>query len=841
MRTFATLWGAVARRIPFRTSSRPIQIGRRSAARLNALIVATAFGLALTACGDSDTIIGLAQVDEGRLLANASLLVVRGASQEGEVSATLDGPIVLEVRDITTATMANVVVEWVFQDGQGIGKDGNPADTVRVTTGSNGQASVTWQLDTFAGEQTANARIVRQEAPTVQGEAAGLTAQEWLQLFARGRPGALRSISIGPDNPALNVGDSILLTASGRDRYGNVLTAQPLFTWRSSATGVARVDARGVVTAVGGGTTTVTASSGSISGHETVTVAAPPPPPPPPSPRVALVHLDPAGATLATGDTARFTVTALDSVGNTLPTTGAQWGTRGTSVASVNSSGLVTALGPGSDSVWASVSGVRGARFIAVIAPAQRPGGVTDLATAAVTGNSVRLRWTQVSDGTGAPARYALRLGTPSISWGAAGETDVRLQGTQVGSPIEYTWTGLAAGTSYGFQVVAYREGSGGAGIYGVLSNIVSATTTAAPVSVVGIDVQPNSASGAPSSVLAFTATARMSDGSMQPAQVTWSATGGTATTSGVYMAGSAAGVYRIVGRHALGFADTSAVTITAPPPPPPPGSGVTVGNLFSARWTNGTGAGTTAISDGGKFSRLANGTSTLDVVTAASVGANTGTLAGHTGGVLRMRMRDGGWGQMTAVEAVPQRATHYARVYYRSDAGRRSRHGSGYIASAGGGSFNHWQLQVLEHNGGADASAPLRWSIRTGGAYPQGRFNSPDLTKGTWYRFEWQVVYVTPTTVHIHPRIYDLAGKLLYDSDDFRGEDGAGGTLAQFYSTHTITLGAGDGDAPNADEARDFTLGLEDPADASGYNPATPAYIYVTGLDFSSTGWLGR
>jgi hypothetical protein len=232
------------------------------------------------------------------------------------------------------------------------------------------------------------------------------------------------------------------------------------------------------------------------------------------------------------------------------------------------------------------------------------------------------------------------------------------------------------------------------------------------------------------------------------------------------------------------------------------------------------------------------DGTGTLDVVSAASVGANQGTLAGYPGNVLRMRMRQRGWGQMTAPEAVPASTTHYGRIYYRSDAGRRSGHGSGYIASGGGGSFDHWQMLSLEHHGGSDAAAPLRWAIRTAGPYPQGRFYSPALSKGTWYRFEWQIEYVTATTVRVWPRIYDLGGTLLYDSDDFRSDDSFS-DLTTFWRSNTLLLGAPD-DAVNADEARDFSLGLEDPSDAGGYDPATPAYIYVTGLDFSSSDWLG-
>jgi hypothetical protein len=59
-----------------------------------------------------------------------------------------------------------------------------------------------------------------------------------------------------------------------------------------------------------------------------------------------------------------------------------------------------------------------------------------------------------------------------------------------------------------------------------------------------------------------------MSDGTNRTAQVTWSGTGGTITTGGLYTAGATAGSYRVIGVLQGGtLADTSSITITAAPP----------------------------------------------------------------------------------------------------------------------------------------------------------------------------------------------------------------------------------------------------------------------------------
>ena len=55
-----------------------------------------------------------------------------------------------------------------------------------------------------------------------------------------------------------------------------------------------------------------------------------------------------------------------------------------------------------------------------------------------------------------------------------------------------------------------------------------------------------------------------MSDGSTAAVAVTWSATGGTVSTSGLYKAGTTAGSYRVIAVQQGGTkADTSAITVT--------------------------------------------------------------------------------------------------------------------------------------------------------------------------------------------------------------------------------------------------------------------------------------
>jgi hypothetical protein len=107
----------------------------------------------------------------------------------------------------------------------------------------------------------------------------------------------------------------------------------------------------------------------------------------------------------------------------------------------------------------------------------QDPGQVTDLEAVSATHDAVTLRWTQVDDGTGEPAKYALRYGTPTIGWADAYPTEVSIEGTEIGVPLEYEYGGLDPETAYEFRMVAYRGTLNDGAVFGSLSNIAEAVT----------------------------------------------------------------------------------------------------------------------------------------------------------------------------------------------------------------------------------------------------------------------------------------------------------------------------------------------------------------------------
>jgi hypothetical protein len=114
--------------------------------------------------------------------------------------------------------------------------------------------------------------------------------------------------------------------------------------------------------------------------------------------------------------------------------------------------------------------------------------------------------------------------------------------------------------------------------------------TIVAPASpTVSVSVAPGSASLSTGGGLQFSVSATRQDGSTYVPSVSWSANGGTITSSGGYTVGGTVGTFRVIAVQQGGtLADTSTVTVSAPPPPganPNEPAGMTVG--FDEAWNS--------------------------------------------------------------------------------------------------------------------------------------------------------------------------------------------------------------------------------------------------------------
>ena len=134
-------------------------------------------------------------------------------------------------------------------------------------------------------------------------------------------------------------------------------------SWTSGDSTVATVNTTGLVTAVASGSTIITATSGGKSGSASITVALP----------ASRIDVEPSSATLTSvGATKQLSATVYDSNGDTISGASVSWTSGDSTVAMVDTTGLVTAVASGSTIITATSGGKSGSASITVALPASR-------------------------------------------------------------------------------------------------------------------------------------------------------------------------------------------------------------------------------------------------------------------------------------------------------------------------------------------------------------------------------------------------------------------------------------------------------------------------------------
>ncbi len=166
---------------------------------------------------------------------------------------------------------------------------------------------------------------------------------------------ALVALAIGPPAPMIAKGSSQRFTASGIFSDRTTVDLTTVVTWSVSdvmGTGVASSDGSGLITGKAVGTALVSAAFLGVSGQTSITVTAATP--------VSLA-VNPSSSAIANGTKQRFAAIATLSDGTTQDVTAlAAWTARdtmGSSVASINSSGVATATGMGSATISCAYRG----------------------------------------------------------------------------------------------------------------------------------------------------------------------------------------------------------------------------------------------------------------------------------------------------------------------------------------------------------------------------------------------------------------------------------------------------------------------------------------------------
>ncbi|OLE19290.1 MAG: hypothetical protein AUG88_01275 [Actinobacteria bacterium 13_1_20CM_4_68_12] len=436
-----------------------------------------------------------------------------------------------------------------------------------IMSNSRPPNSVTWTSENAGLASVSAAGVVHGRAvgPLFIRATSGSKQDSAAVTVVAPSPLPVASVSVVPSSVTVTVGGTVALLTTLKDANGNTLAGRAI-TWASGSTGVATVNAAGVVTAASVGSATITATSEGQSGTAAVSVTTVP---------VATVTVSPTTASVLAGQTVQLTATPKDAGGTALSGRPVTWASSNVGFATVSASGLVSGVAAGSATITATSQGQSATSTITVTTPTLgAPGTVSDLAVPAVTDSSATLSFTEVTDGAGQAAGYDIRyVPAPTLSWGGSVPSVTRgtcaspVAGTLIGAKRTCTVLGLTAGTIYSFQLVSFRGTLTVNAVFGPLSNVATATTAASTAPIASVTVSPVNGTVTVGNVLQLTAALQDAAGrALLGRAVAWSSSNtGVATVSSTGLVTGIATGSATITATSEGVSGTAPVTASAP------------------------------------------------------------------------------------------------------------------------------------------------------------------------------------------------------------------------------------------------------------------------------------
>lgn len=488
--------------------------------------------------------------------------------------------------------------------------------------------------------------------------------------------------------------------------------------WTSSNPLVASVTSDGTVRGIKAGSATVAAAGVGGTGSVDVTVFE--------AARVASVSIVSAGLTVTAGGQIQFTAVARDSTSHVLTGRAVTWSIVGpTSSAIISATGLFTSISVGGATVRASVDGVSALASVLIVAPPAAPEAPT--VTAFVVAPKFGIELAQ-----GANMQFS-----SNALWNDGVTRTAATTYTATGGSVTVDGLYTAGQVAGAFMVIANC----------VCGRADTARLTITAAQLASLTIAPKIDSLAPGGTRQFSATASWSTGATTTPPLTYSASAGSITSTGMYTAPTTPGVYRVIVAHTGGtLRDTSLVTVSAPsdpqtPPPPttPPATPPATGAVYSNGFDTGLfglflpwgGTGVAIVPDA-----TANGGRSLQMTWVSTAGL--------------------GWDQDQGIEFIHRdsdRKLHIRFRYKQSDLAnnggikktvrfRGDINGDGYRAV---GTFNiQWNCFLFY----GDDFAIAPWNINQNGcgtSDPAFTANSPNTLRNRWRYLEMMLDYTEP------------------------------------------------------------------------------------------------
>ncbi len=466
-------------------------------------------------------------------------------------SCTIDGKTATATITVTESPVAFVELT----PGAGVVVVGNSMQLVATPRDSNGAVipgrQVQWSTadSSVATVNSSGAVVGRVEGSADIIAMTGGKASLAKVNVGKGKPTSVASISLSVDATTLNVGQLAHATATTIDTKGNVVSGRSI-TWTvadptvisSVSSGADKANVTGRKT----GQSVLTATSEGVSTSATFTVALAP---------VQTVSLSLASSNILPGQTTQATASLADALGNPLTGRSVVITSLDPSIATVSSTGLVTAVKSGAVIIRATSEGKTGDASLTV--------GVPSVATIEVTLASPNLTPGQTTQATAVlkDANGVVLTGR-SVAWASMTPNVATVS-------VSGVVTAVAAGSA---AIRATAESKTNE------ATVTVAAPVATPVPVASVAVTLATPSTTVGQATQAVAVAKDANGNVLTGRpITWSSlTPTVATVSSAGMvtpitAGTAtvrATVESINGDGAL------AVTAAAAPPPPPPPTG---------------------------------------------------------------------------------------------------------------------------------------------------------------------------------------------------------------------------------------------------------------------------
>ena len=342
--------------------------------------------------------------------------------------------------------------------------------------------------------------------------------------------GDIASIEVTPPSSSLALGAQLPLQAVAKDPDGKIVSGAAII-WSVKDPTIASVSNLGVVTGLALGTTQVAASANGKSGIAAITVQKTP---------VAAVVVRPNHIDATPGVHAPLTAITYDAANNILSDRAVVWTSSNDGVATVNASGMVTAVGPGNATITGTAEGKSDAATITVTQ------GAVATVTVAPSPLAITVGQTSQLVATARDANNSVVSGRP-VSWSSSNTSVATVSDAGVLKAV-------AAGTT---TVTATIDGKSG-----------TAAITVSSVPVASVTLQPPGATLAKGSSTQFTAIVKDASGNvLTDRPITWASSNSSVLF--VDQTGGALGVGAgdaTVSATCEGVTGTALVTVTIVP-----------------------------------------------------------------------------------------------------------------------------------------------------------------------------------------------------------------------------------------------------------------------------------